>query len=148
MTDSQTSRAGSTSGTLLTAYRWLAVTFALFIVLQAWLGSNGAFNGAEWMVTGHAHLANLMFLMIILQTAISWLLLGRQLVTMREVALNVVLVALTISQIGLGYSTRNGEIWGTMVSLHIPNGVLLMAISTLAVLLAWRSSDSRLIARP
>lgn len=142
MTDTHTSRAGP-AGTMLTAYRWLATTFALFIVVQGWLGSNGAFNGTPWMVTGHGHLANAMFLMIIVQTVLSWLLYGKLLITMREVALNVVLVALTIAQIGIGYSTRNGEIWGTMVSVHIPNGLLLMALSTAAALLAWDISGRR-----
>jgi uncharacterized membrane protein len=142
MTDSRISRGGPT-GTMLTAYRWLATTFALFIVVQGWLGSNGAFNGNQWMVTGHGHLANAMFLMIIVQTVLSWLLYGKLLITMREVALNAVLVTLTISQIGLGYSTRNGEIWGTMVSLHIPNGLLLMGLSTAVALLAWGVSDRR-----
>lgn len=141
MTDSRTARP--TPGPLLAAYRWLAIAFALLIVVQAWLGSQGTFNGAEWMVTGHAHLANGMFLIIIVQTALSWVLLGRGLITWREVGLNVVLVALTVTQIGLGYSTRNADIWPTMVSLHIPNGVLLMGVSTAAALLAWHATNAR-----
>jgi uncharacterized membrane protein len=141
MTDTRIRRAES-AGTMLTAYRWLAATFALFIVVQGWLGSSGAFNGHQWMITGHGHLANAMFLMIVVQTVLSWLLYGKLLVTIREVALNAMLVAFTISQIGLGYSTRNGEIWGTMVSLHIPNGLLLMGLSTAAALLAWRAPAS------
>ncbi len=142
MTDTRISRAGP-AGAMLPSYRWLATTFALFIVVQGWLGSSGAFNGNQWMVTGHGHLANAMFLMIIVQTVLSWLLYGKLLITIREVALNAVLVALTISQIGLGYSTRNGEIWGTMMSLHIPNGLLLMGLATAAALLAWSASDRR-----
>ena len=130
-----------TGGTLLTAYRWIAVLFAVLIVLQAWLGSQGAFNGTGWMVTGHGHLANGMFMLITVQTALSWLLYTRRLASIREIIMNVVLVALTITQIGLGYSTRNGEIWGTMVSVHIPNGVLLMSLSTVVALFAFRPSS-------
>lgn len=142
MTDARSTRP-TDHGPLPAAYRWLTIVFALLIVLQAWLGSQGAFNTIDWMVTGHGHLANAMFLLIIVQTVLSWALLGRGLVTWREVGLNAVLVALTVTQIGLGYSTRNGDIWGTMVSLHIPNGVLLMGVSTIAALLAWNATSPR-----
>ena len=144
MTDQPTT--GTTaSGPVPTAYRWLTIVFALLIVLQAWLASQGAFNGEDWMVTGHGHLANGMFLLVVVQTVLSWVLFNRGMATWREVGLNVALVALTVTQIGLGYSTRNGDIWGTMVSLHIPNGVLLMAVSTAAALLAWVATGSRAV---
>lgn len=142
MTDARTTRSAA-QGPLPAVYRWLTVVFALLIVLQAWLASQGAFNGEEWMVTGHGHLANGMFLLVIVQTVLSWVLLNRGLVTWREVGLNVALVALTVTQIGLGYSTRNGELWSTAVSLHIPNGVLLMGVSTVAAVLAWLATGPR-----
>jgi hypothetical protein len=133
----QTDRPAA-SGALLPAYRWLATLFAALIVVQAWLGSNGAFQSEEWMVTGHGHLANGMFLLAIIQVVLAWILTNRGVLAMRDVVFNAVLVALTVTQIGLGYSTRDGENWATTVSLHIPNGVLLMGLSTVVAVMAWQ----------
>lgn len=125
-------------GMFLTAYRWLATLFALLIVVQAFLGSRGFFAAEEGLITGHGHLANGMFLLIVVQAVLSWVLYTRNGATMTVVILNAVLVVLTIAQTGLGYATRNGERFTDMVSLHIPNGVLLMGISAAVAALAWR----------
>lgn len=125
-------------GTFLTAYRWLASLFALLIVVQAYLGSRGFFAAEQGLISGHGHLANGMFLLIVIQAVLAWVLYTRNAVNMAIVVLNGVLVVLTIAQTGLGYATRNGENFVDIVSLHIPNGVLLMGISAGAAALAWR----------
>jgi hypothetical protein len=137
MTDQQHPTQPAATGALLPAYRWLATLFAALIVVQAYLATSGVFNAEEWMVTGHGHLANGMFALIIVQTVLAWVLYTREALGLRDVVLNALLVALTVSQIGLGYSTRNGENYGTVISLHIPNGVLLMGISATVAAMAW-----------
>lgn len=137
MTDPSDTARTPDPGIALPAYRWLASLFVVLVLVQGYLGSNGAFNAEEWMITGHSHLGNSMFLLIIIQTVMSWLLFTRKAITVKEVGLNVLLVLLTVAQIGLGYSTRDGGTWATAVSLHIPNGVLLMGISSVVAVMAW-----------
>jgi hypothetical protein len=127
-------------GVFLPAYRWLSTLFAALIVVQAFLGTRGVFKAQEGLITGHGHLANGMFLLIIIQAVLAWMLYTRRVVGMKDVVLNAILVLLTVAQIGLGYSTRNGENYGDTISLHIPNGVLLMGVSAAVAALAWRAS--------
>lgn len=125
-------------GFLLSAYRWLATLYAALIVVQAFLGTRGVFAAEEGLITGHGHLANGMFLLIIIQAVLAWVLYTRSAVGMKDVVFNGILILLTVTQIGLGYSTRNGENYSDTVSLHIPNGVLLMGVSAVVAALAWR----------
>lgn len=131
----------SGSTTMQTAYRWLATLFAALIVVQAFLGTRGFFAD-QGLIDIHAVLANTMFLLIVIQTAIAWLLYTRNQLTMRDVVLNGVLVLLTTAQIGLGYSTREPDSFANTVSLHIPNGVLLMGVSTVVAATAWRLASN------
>lgn len=127
------------SATLVnTAYQWLATAFSLLVVMQAFLGSRGFFDGNAGFITVHELLANTMFLVVIVQTVLAWSLYTKHRADMFEIGMNVLLVVLTIAQIGLGYSTRNGESFATTVSLHIPNGVLMMGVATVVTMLAWR----------
>ena len=125
-------------GMILPAYRWLATLFAALIVVQAFLGTRGVFAAEEGLITGHGHLANGMFLLVIVQAVLAWVLYTRNAVAMRDVVFNGILILLTVTQTGLGYSTRNGENYTDTVSLHIPNGVLLMGVSAIVAALAWR----------
>ncbi len=131
----------SSSGSVLLGYRWLASLFAALVVVQAFLGSQGFFKAEEGLITGHEMLANAMFLMIVVQTVLSWMLYSRKVIGAREVGFNAVLVVLTIAQIGLGYSTR-GDSFATTVSLHIPTGVLLMGVTCVVATMAWRVNPS------
>jgi hypothetical protein len=127
-------------GAILPAYQGLATLFAVFVIIQAFLGMRGYFADPD-MTTIHEMLANLMFLMAIGMAVLAYLLSRRGTATMRDVGLNGVLVLLTVAQIGLGYSTR-GDSFTTTVSLHVPNGVLIMGVSTAIAVLAWRHAAS------
>lgn len=143
----QAASATSASGAILPAYRWLATTFAILIVVQAFLGSRGVFDANEGLITIHEMLANLMFLLVVIQTVLAWLLYSRRTVGIWVVVLNVALVLLTIGQIGLGYSTR-GDSFVTTVSLHVPNGVLLMGVGTVVATMAWRIDPNQRVPSP
>lgn len=129
----------SSSGAVILGYRWLAALFATLVVVQAFLGSRGVFNAAEQghLIDWHEMLANAMFLMIVVQTVLSWMLYSRKAIGAAEVGINAALVLLTSAQIGLGYSTR-GDSFVTTVSLHIPLGVLLMGLTCVVATMAWR----------
>ena len=127
---------------ILTGYRWLATIFAALIVLQAYLGTRGFVAAEDGLVTTHEMLANTMFLIVVAQTVLAWLLYTRGRLAMNVVVMNAVLVLLTIGQIGLGYSTR-GDSFINTISLHIPNGVLLMGVGTVVAALAWQLDGRR-----
>lgn len=107
------------------------------MVLQAFLGTRGFFSDPD-LVNLHEMLANAMFLLVVIQTVLAWMLYSRSLVGIWVVVLNVALVLLTVGQTGLGYITRNADSFSTAISLHIPNGVLLMGVSTVIASMAWR----------
>ena len=138
----ETSRPGDPGG-ILTGYRWIATVFALLMIIQAFLGMSGFVNAEEGQVNVHEMLANLMFLMAIGQTVLAWLLYTRHIITMRDLALNGLLVLLTIAQIGLGYAATNGDNFGSLISLHVPNGVLLTIVSTTLAAMAWQLTTRR-----
>ncbi len=142
MTDQAHHQQTSDSSTIRTAYRWLATVFAALVVVQAFLGTRGFFADQD-LIDVHAIVANTMFLLAIIQTVLAWLLYTRNQLTMRDVVLNAVLVLLTVAQIGLGYSTREADSFANTISLHIPNGVLMMGVSSALAAMAWRSTDDR-----
>lgn len=138
-----TNRSGD-PGSFLTGYRWIATVFALLMVIQAFLGMSGFVNAQEGQVTMHEMLANLMFLLAIGQTVLAWLLYTRKVVVdMPGLALNGLLVLLTIAQIGLGYAATSGDNFPNLISLHVPNGVLLMGVSTTLAAMAWVAGSQR-----
>ena len=140
MTDQHVTRRTDDPGTFLTAYRWVTPLFTVLVIVQAFLGMRGFVNAQEGLIDMHEMLANAMFLLAIAQTVMAWLLYTRGVAGMPVLVLNGLLVLLTVAQIGLGYSTR-GDSFVTTVSLHVPNGVLLMGISTAVAVMAWQLDD-------
>ena len=139
----ETARSGD-PGSFLTGYRWIATVFALLMIIQAFLGMSGFVNGEEGQVTMHEMLANLMFLLAIGQSVLAWLLYTRKIVVaMAGLALNGLLVLLTIAQIGLGYAATSGDNFPNLISLHVPNGVLLTVVSTALAVMAWQVGGRR-----
>jgi hypothetical protein len=138
----ETSRPGDPEG-ILTGYRWLTALFAALVIVQAFLGMRGFVDAREGLVTMHEMLANTMFLLAVGQTVLAWLLYTKQVVTMRDLVLNGVLVLLTIAQIGLGYSASAGDNFASLISLHVPNGVLMMGVSTVLAATAWLAHTRR-----
>lgn len=132
----------ASGGSLLLTYRVIVTLFAALVVVQAFLGTRGAFADPD-LTSVHEIVANVMFLLVVVQTALAWVLSSRGAFTMRPVLLNVVLVLLTVGQTGLGYITRNVDNYATAVSLHIPNGVLMMGIAAVVVTAAWQTRPDR-----
>ena len=93
--------------------------------------------GAQWfnarpdLIAGHGHLANLLFLLVVVQTALAFLLRAPGSFGKGLIGLGALSVVLTSGQMGLGYAGRDNF---ALVAYHIPNGVLIfgVAIATLA----------------
>lgn len=135
---STTTRDGTSTGGMLTGYRWLAIVNVLGILVQAVLASQGVFAGHRDLITGHGQLGNLLFLLVIVQAFLAFRLAAAKVFPTWIVVFNAVQVILLVAQIGLGYSTRDDT---SLVAWHIPNGVLLMGTCTALAALAWVRLD-------
>src|SRR5687767_2015067 len=85
---------------LLSPYRWLTLLTTPLVLVQAVLAGQGWFEDADF-INMHEMVANIFFLAVVVQLLLTVLLkirgpLGRQLLIM-----NVLLLALTVVQIGL-----------------------------------------------
>lgn len=108
---------------LVSPFRWLTLFTTLLVLLQAVLAGQGLFDDPD-MFDIHEMVANVIFLAVLVQLILTWLLriqgpLGKQLLIM-----NGILLILTIVQIALGYQeSAQATAW------HIPNGVLLFGLA-------------------
>lgn len=130
-------RVASSQSGLATGLRISTVILAVSVLIQAWLGSTGFFQNEPNFIDVHAMLGNVMFLVAVVQVGIAFYAMQKGLVTRNLLILAIVTTLLVIAQIGLGYSTR-GDNGLDALSWHLPNGVLLMAVTTVAAVLAWR----------
>lgn len=114
--------------------KWLTLATALGILIQAVLGSQGTFKNHPSLISGHAQLGNLLFVVVVIQAFLALQASNARLVPRWIAGLNVLQILFVVIQIGLGYSTRNNF---PLVAWHIPNGVLLMGTCTVLASLAW-----------
>lgn len=121
------------------AYLWLRITSALVLLLvliQAALAGRGLNFGGNW-IDIHGGVANLTGLAVVAQLVLVFVagLGGRA--KMPLIATNVLLIILVFVQFGLGYGGRDSA---TAASLHVPNGVLIFGVATVAACLAFLKS--------
>jgi len=126
-------------GWALPAFRWLTVANAVLIVVQAFLASQGFWGSERSLVTGHGHLGNLVFLLVVAQGVLAMLLVTGGQMPRPVLLLAGLTVVLVVVQIGLGYSTRNDF---SITAWHVTNGVLLMGISAVLATTAWTRQPS------
>ncbi|MGI8482690.1 MAG: hypothetical protein ACR2OU_00320 [Thermomicrobiales bacterium] len=132
---SSTAKTTFSGNTQLTVYKWLTLVTALAMLVQAVLGSQGSFYGGHrGLLTGHAQVGNTFFLLVVIQAYLSFQLSSGRHFPRWILGLNILLILLTVAQIGLGYSSRDNI---SLAAWHIPNGVLLMGTCTLLAVLAW-----------
>ena len=109
---------------LLPIYRWLVVLTAGLVLLQAALAGRGLWLEPN-LIDYHEILANVFFLVVVGQLALTLYLGIPGTLGKRMLWLNAALVLLTLVQIGLGYSGRTeleARAW------HIPLGVLIFGL--------------------
>lgn len=124
----------STGSGLLTGLRWIATVITIGIVVQAVLASQGFYESRPGLITGHGHLGNTLFPLAVIQTAVAFTATARKLVGRRVVVLAALVTLLVLTQIGLGYTGRTEA---TAMAWHLPNGVLLMGVSTILAVILW-----------
>jgi hypothetical protein len=120
---------------LATGLRISTIVLAVGVLIQAWLGSTGFFQGEPDRIDVHGMLGNFMFLVAVIQVGIAFYAMTKGIASRNLLILSVVTVLLVVAQIGLGYSTRDSI---DALAWHLPNGVLLMGVTTATAVLAWR----------
>ncbi len=132
-------RTSASNSGLLTGYKWLTIITALGILVQAILVSQGMFASHSNLIDGHAQFGNLVFLLVVIQTLLAFMIARSHAVSSTVVIVNVLQLILIFAQIGLGYASRKDT---SLIAWHIPNGVLLMGTCTALAVLAWNRTVS------
>jgi hypothetical protein len=129
----------ATSG-IVTALKVTSLLLALGLIVQAWLGSSGFYQGEPNRVDAHEMAGNVFFLVAVIQLVLAFVASQRRLVARSLIVISALLVLDVVAQLGLGYSGRESA--GAM-ALHLPNGVLLMGLCTASVAQVWGFSLAR-----
>lgn len=137
-TTGSTTNSGSPG--LVLGLRITSVLLTLGLLVQAWLGSSGFFEGDANLTTAHEMLGNIFFLAAVGQVVLSFLAFQKGVAARSLVIVSVVLLAGVVAQLGLGYVGRENA---SAMAWHLPNGVLLMGLCTLSLALAWNRSGAR-----
>ncbi|HVX30069.1 MAG TPA: hypothetical protein VHA53_06275 [Nitrolancea sp.] len=132
---------GENSGTVLTskrfgAFRAIRITAPLILVLvliQAVMAGRGLMYGGN-AITIHGGIGNLTFLVALAQLILVLLAGLRGPGRWPLVITNTLLFVLLIVQLGLGYGGNENPVAAWW---HIPNGVFLFGVATVATCLAW-----------
>lgn len=106
---------------MLRAHRTLAGLTAALILVMAVIAGRSIFG--SWDIEVHGWIGNGVFVLAVANLALA---IARR-ATTSELTVAALLAMLTFGQVGLGYVGRD-EI--EAAAWHVPNGVLLMAIST------------------
>ncbi|MBW3633040.1 MAG: hypothetical protein KY456_08420 [Chloroflexi bacterium] len=125
---------------MTTAVRWLSgITIAL-VLIQAVLIGQGLFLGDPSRTALHGWIGNITFLGAVVLAGLCVMGVRRGELSRPALGLSVLVVILTVAQIGLGYSGRGG---GMPAALHIPNGVLIATLlAALLVVSFWPSASA------
>lgn len=127
----------SNNTVLISLGRWLVALFTVLMVVTAALAGNGIFKKGtmEWLVVGHMHLGNLLFVMAVAQMIICYVLFTRKQIGNGIMLVSALVFLFTFAQIGLGYSTRGNM--ADLVGWHIALGVALTATTAVLTTLLW-----------
>jgi len=131
--------SGAGSG-LVTGLKITSAFLALGLLVQAWLGSSGFFNGEPDLITMHEMLGNLFFLGAMVQLVLAFVAMQKGVATKALLYASGLILLASVAQIGLGYAGRENA--GAM-AWHLPNGVLLMGLCTVALVQVWGRAIDR-----
>lgn len=127
----------SQTSTLHTLGKWIISLFTILMVVTAALAGNGIFKSGtmEWLITGHMHLGNALFVMAMIQLVVCYVMWSRKAIGNGAMLTSALVMLFTFGQIGLGYSTRSHMV--ALVGWHIALGVALTAATAVLTTLLW-----------
>lgn len=129
------------NSTLFSLAKWIVTLFTVLMVVTAGLVGNGMFRKAdmEWLVVGHMHLGNLLFVLAVAQMVLCYVLFTRRQLKGWLMLASALVLVFTFAQIGLGYSTRSNYV--AVVGWHITVGVGLTAATAMLTTLLWMPTN-------
>lgn len=121
--------------------RWIVTLFTILMVVTAALASNGIWKKGdlEWLIPGHMHLGNMLFVMAVAQMAICYFLFTKKQLGGWVMLASALVFVFTFGQIGLGYSTRSHYV--DLVPWHITLGVALTGAAAMLTMLLWMPTN-------
>lgn len=122
-----------TGNRLATAYRIVAVLFAIAILEQALTASLGLFDARPGLIDLHRQIGDGLTLLALIGAGIAIYGSIRGVIGRAAMWIAIALVPLVIGQVMMGYETRDSA---TAIAWHIPLGVALMSLTTANALLA------------
>lgn len=128
------------SSSIFTINRWLVTVFTVLMVVTAALAGNGIFQkgSSPWLITGHMHLGNLLFVLAVAQMVICYVLFTRKILNTGTMLASFLVFVFTFGQIGLGFSTRSHMV--ALVGWHIALGVALTAALAMLATMLWMTA--------
>lgn len=123
----------ATGRTLLLTYNGLTVVIALGVLLQAMLASQGLFNSMPGLIDMHGLTGRILTLVTMVGAGVAISARNRGLLANGAVLRSIAVVVLTIVQLVIGWATKGDA---GAIAWHIPNGVLLMGLTTANMVLA------------
>lgn len=129
------------NSTLFALNKWIITLFTILMVVTAALAGNGIFKAGtmKWLVTGHMHLGNLLFVLAVVQMVVCYLLFVRKSIGTGLMLTSGIVFLFTFAQIGLGYSTRSNMV--DIVGWHIALGVALTAATAVMMTMLWMAAS-------
>lgn len=130
----------SNNNTLASLCKWTISLFTILMVVTAALAGNGIFRSGTdaWLITGHMHLGNLLFVLAVAQLVACFMLYSRKVFGNGVMITSALVFLFTFGQIGLGYSTRSHMV--ALVGWHIALGVALTASTAILSTMLWLSA--------
>lgn len=116
-----------------TAFRIVAVLFAVAILEQALTASLGLFDARPGLIDMHRQIGDGLSALALIQAGIAIYGRTRGVIGKATMWISIALVPLVIGQVMLGYETRESS---TAIAWHIPLGVALMSLTTINAVLA------------
>ena len=129
-----TGQQSSGTSSILTSLKVTSALLALGLLVQAWLGSTGFFQGEPDLVNAHEMLANVFFLVALGQVILAFLAMRQRVATRNLLIISTLILVAVVVQIALGYSGRESN---DAMAWHLPNGVLLMGLCTTSAVMVW-----------
>jgi hypothetical protein len=127
LTDSRVENAS-----LLRPLQLVSLATPLLALLQAVLAGQGWFEDHDFFDI-HEIVANIFFLVVVLQLGLTYFTRITGSLARRLLMLNALLLVLTVMQIGLGYSGRDGS--SQALAWHVPIGTLIVGLAVVIALL-------------
>ncbi len=118
---------------LVMVYRIVAALFAVAILEQALTASLGFFDARPGLIDVHRQIGDGLVLLALIGAGIAIYGNIRGVIDRRLMWIAIALVPLVISQLMMGYATRESA---TAIAWHIPLGVALMSLTTANAVLA------------